>query len=48
MYYTPRIVDSINFSDGKTITYKTEIQRRVLKESTSKTMTKLLVHGVAE
>ena len=48
LYYTPRIVDTIEFSDGKTITYKTEIQRRVLKESTSKLMTKLLVHGVAE
>lgn len=47
LFYTPRIVDSIEFSDGKTITYKTEIQRRVLKESTSKLMTKLLVHGVA-
>jgi len=48
LYYTPRIVDTIEFSDGKTITYNTEIQRRVLKESTSNLMTKLLVHGVAE
>ncbi len=48
LYYTPRVVDSIEFSDGKTITYKTEIQRRVLKESTSKLMTKLLVHGITD
>jgi membrane peptidoglycan carboxypeptidase len=44
VYYTPRVIDSIEFSNGKTITYKTEIQRRVLKESTSKMMVKLLVN----
>lgn len=47
VYYTPRVIDSIEFSNGKTITYKTEIQRRVLKESTSKMMVKLLVNWIA-
>ena len=48
VYYTPTVVDKVEFADGKVIKYKTEPQRRVIKESTSKIMTKILVHWVKE
>jgi membrane peptidoglycan carboxypeptidase len=44
VYYTPTIVDKVQFTDGKVINYKTEPQRRVIKESTSNLMTKILVN----
>lgn len=46
VYYTPQIVKSIEFADGRTITYKPEADHRVLKETTSKTMTDVLVESV--
>lgn len=46
VYVKPRIIDSIEFSDGKTIQYKKEVQRRVIKESTSKIVSEMLVNGV--
>jgi len=48
VYYTPTVIDKIEFSDGKVIEYKAEPQRRVIKESTSDIMTKILVHWVEE
>ena len=46
VYYTPTVVDKVEFADWKVIKYKTEPQRRVIKESTSDLMTKILVNGV--
>jgi stage V sporulation protein D (sporulation-specific penicillin-binding protein) len=48
VYYTPTVVDKVEFADGKVIKYKSEPQRRVIKESTSDIMTKILVHWVRE
>ncbi|MDD5770154.1 MAG: penicillin-binding protein 2 [Candidatus Gracilibacteria bacterium] len=52
IYYKPQIVKSIEFADGKKIVNKSEATHRVIKESTSKTMIKVLVdsveHGVAK
>ena len=48
VYYTPTVVDKVEFADGKVIKYKSEPQRRVIKESTSEIMTKILVHWVRE
>ena len=39
----PRIIDEIRFPDGKIIKYKKEEQRRVIKESTSISITNMLV-----
>jgi cell division protein FtsI/penicillin-binding protein 2 len=46
VYYTPTVVDKVEFADWKVIRYKTEPQRRVIKESTSDLMTKILVNWV--
>ena len=46
LYIKPHIVDSIKFPDGKILEYKTEVQHRVVKESTSKTMISMLVDSV--
>lgn len=46
VYKTPKIIEKVEFADGKVIEYKSESERRVLKESTSKVMTKILVHWV--
>ncbi|MCP4522596.1 MAG: penicillin-binding protein 2 [Candidatus Gracilibacteria bacterium] len=46
LYYTPRLVDKVEYADGKVIEYKNELKRRVIKESTSNIMTKILVNGV--
>lgn len=46
VYYTPTVVDKVEFADGKVINYETEATRRVIKESTSDIMTKILVNGV--
>ena len=48
IYMKPYIVDKITFHDGKTIHYNPEPQRRVLKESTSKVVSEMLVNGVEE
>lgn len=46
VYKTPKIIDKVKFADGKIIEYKSESERRVLKESTTKIMTKILVNWV--
>jgi cell division protein FtsI/penicillin-binding protein 2 len=38
IYVKPKIIDKIIYPDGKQIIYKTEELRRVIKESTSKTI----------
>ncbi len=46
LYIKPRILDKIEFADNKKIIYKSEIERRVIQESTSKMITKMLVDWV--
>lgn len=46
IYVQPQIVKQIEFPDGKIIVNKKEETHRVIKESTSKTITNMLVHGV--
>ncbi|MBW7954595.1 penicillin-binding protein 2 [Candidatus Gracilibacteria bacterium] len=52
VYYKPQIVKSIDFPNGRHIVNKPEADHRVIKESTSKIMTQVLVdsvnHGVAK
>lgn len=43
VYIKPKIIDKIRFPDWKVINYKTEVERRVIKESTSETVTKMLL-----
>ncbi len=43
IYIKPRIVEEIRFPEWKTIVYKKEVERRVIKESTSELITKMLV-----
>lgn len=42
VYIRPRIIDKIEYSNGKIVEYKNEIIRRVIKESTSETITQML------
>lgn len=42
LYIKPKIIEEIRFPDWKIIKYKTEEQRRVIKESTSKIVTMML------
>jgi len=46
IYMKPYIVDKITFADGKEIIFKPEAERRVLKESTSEIVIKMLIDGV--
>lgn len=46
IYYKPQIVKSIEFADGKKVQNKPEATHRVLKESTARTMIKVLVDWV--
>lgn len=46
IYYKPQIVKSIEFADWKVVNYKPEATHRVLKESTSKIMTDVLVDSI--
>jgi cell division protein FtsI/penicillin-binding protein 2 len=46
LYVRPMLVKSLVFSNGKRIDYKPEITQRVIKISTSKTVTAMLVDGV--
>jgi len=46
IYVKPRIIDSIQFSDGKEIRYGEEFLRRVIKPSTSQEVSRMLVSGV--
>lgn len=43
IYVKPKIIDEIRYPDWKIVKYKTEEQRRVIKESTSKTVTNMLL-----
>ncbi|MDD2871402.1 MAG: penicillin-binding protein 2 [Candidatus Gracilibacteria bacterium] len=51
VYVRPNIIEEIRFPDGKVVKYKGEEIRRVIKESTSKTVTEMLhdgsINGVA-
>jgi membrane peptidoglycan carboxypeptidase len=44
----PRIIDHIDFPSGKTIEYKDEIVRRVIKKSTSDILTSMLNSSINE
>lgn len=46
IYYKPQIIKKIEFADGKVDIYKPNPTHRVLKESTSKLMTEVLVDWV--
>jgi cell division protein FtsI/penicillin-binding protein 2 len=46
IYLKPRIIDEIRYPDWKIIKYKTEEQRRVIKQSTSELITTMLVDSV--
>lgn len=46
IYYKPQIVKSIEFADWKIINYEPEADHRVIKETTSKIMTDVLVDWV--
>lgn len=46
MYVKPNIIKSIKTPSWKVMTYKPEITHRVIKESTSKIMTSMLVDGI--
>ncbi len=46
VYVRPRIIEKIVFPWKKTITYKPEVLRRVIKEDTSKTITSMLVDSI--
>lgn len=46
IYVKPKIIDKIIYPDGKIATYKTEKQRRVIKETTSEIVTEMLLDSV--
>ena len=46
VYIKPRIIESVKFSDGKEIQHKKETIRRVIKESTARDVSRMLVSGV--
>lgn len=46
LYVKPHIVDYIQYPNWKTLKYKTELEHRVIKESTSHTMINLLVDWI--
>lgn len=46
VYVKPMLVKKVTFSNGKEIEYKPEITHRVIKDSTSKTVTAMLVDSV--
>ncbi|MCH2188428.1 penicillin-binding protein 2 [Candidatus Gracilibacteria bacterium] len=46
VYIKPRVIDALEFPDGRRVEYKPEKERRVIKESTSQTMTSMLVAGI--
>lgn len=48
IYIKPRILNEIRFPDGKMVKYKKEEVRRVIKESTSDIITKMLVSSASE
>lgn len=46
VYVRPMIVKKLIYEDGRTVEYKPEILRRVIKDSTSKTVTAMLVESI--
>jgi len=48
VYIRPRIIEEIRFPEWKNIKYKKEEERRVIKKSTSDTITKLLVSSAQD
>jgi len=46
VYVKPQIVKQIEFPDGRVIVNKKEETHRVIKESTAKIVTDMLVNGV--
>lgn len=46
VYVKPKIIDKIIYPDGREVVYKTEEQRRVIKESTSKIVSMMLYDWV--
>lgn len=48
IYMKPYIVESVEHSDGKKVEYEPQALRRVLKESTSSTVTNMLVEWVEQ
>ena len=47
VYITPRIIDQIEFNDGRVIEYQTEKRHRVVKQETSDIMVSMLVDSLA-
>jgi len=48
IYIQPRIIDYIDFRNDKLINYKKELKRRVIKESTSKIISSMLVSSAKD
>lgn len=48
VYVRPMIVKRIQYENGKEVDYKPEITQRVIKESTSKTVTAMLIESVVK
>jgi membrane peptidoglycan carboxypeptidase len=46
VHIRPRVIDSLEFPDGREIVYKPEKERRVIKEATAQTLTSMLVSGI--
>jgi len=48
IYIKPRVIDRIEFSNNKVIKYKKELERRVVKDSTSKIIVSMLVSSAKD
>ncbi len=46
VHIRPRVIDSLEFPDGRMIEYKPEKERRVIKEATSQTLNSMLVSSI--
>ncbi len=46
LYVKPHVVDTIKYPDWKILEYKTEIDHRVIKEETSRTLVNMLVDSI--
>ena len=46
VHIRPRVIDSLEFPDGREIVYKPEKERRVIKEATAQTLTSMLVSSI--
>lgn len=43
VYVKPKVIEEIRYSDGRVVNFKPETQRRVIKDSTSKLITEMLL-----